>query len=266
MRLAAWVSLALISGISAYYLYQHPIQIRSDTVAAADPMKQVQQLAQQQVQAATRDILIETRRLSAAVGTLNTDRDRLYSRLSTIEQNIDSVTGSLARQTQAVPPASTSSSMVAASPPPVPAGSPLATSSNTLTSNSAADATLTRASFGVDLGSAPTVDGLRTLWRKDSATFAALASLQPVVAVRERPGTGGVNLRLIVGPLSDAAAAAKLCASLTAGAPRPCEPAVYDGQRLAMDAAPVAPPKKPVPLRLPSAPKQPVVAPQILPR
>src|SRR5262249_12716482 len=40
----------------------------------------------------------------------------------------------------------------------------------------------------------------------------------------------------VAGPLTDAAAAAKLCASLTERSKRACEPAVYDGQLLAMRA------------------------------
>lgn len=270
VRLAAWASLALLSGVSAYYLYQHPIQVgRSETVAVADPMKQVQQLAQQQALAATKDVLVEVRRLSAAVGTLNTDRDRLYSRLNALEQSIDSITGSLAKQTAVVSSPNVTS---------VPAATsdtgrlnPTMPSSDTSTVESTAsiaEAPVARTSFGVDLGTAPNVEGLRALWRKDISTSNALASLQPIVAVRERPGVAGVNLRLVAGPLTDAAAAARLCATLTAGVQRPCEPSVYDGQRLAMDVAspPAAPRKKPAPLRLPSAPRPPSNTPQILPR
>ena len=43
-----------------------------------------------------------------------------------------------------------------------------------------------------------------------------------------------MQLRLVAGPLSDAAAAAKICAGLIENE-RPCETAVFDGQRLAMN-------------------------------
>ena len=42
-----------------------------------------------------------------------------------------------------------------------------------------------------------------------------------------------MQLRLVAGPLSDAAAAAKICAGLIENE-RPCETTVFDGQRLAM--------------------------------
>jgi hypothetical protein len=44
-----------------------------------------------------------------------------------------------------------------------------------------------------------------------------------------------MQLRLVAGPLADAAAAAKICAALLESQ-RPCETTVFDGQRLAMKA------------------------------
>jgi hypothetical protein len=44
-----------------------------------------------------------------------------------------------------------------------------------------------------------------------------------------------MQLRLVAGPLSDAAAAARICAAITERE-RPCETTVFDGQRLAMTA------------------------------
>jgi hypothetical protein len=44
-----------------------------------------------------------------------------------------------------------------------------------------------------------------------------------------------MQLRLVAGPLNDAAAAAKICAHLVE-TDRPCATTVYDGQRLAMKA------------------------------
>jgi hypothetical protein len=76
--------------------------------------------------------------------------------------------------------------------------------------------------------------------------------------VKERPTGLGMQLRLVAGPLSDAAAAAKICAVLTESS-RPCETSIFDGQRLAMKAetapAEVAPaPARPAPRRR-AAPK-----------
>jgi hypothetical protein len=42
-----------------------------------------------------------------------------------------------------------------------------------------------------------------------------------------------MQLRLVAGPLSDAAAAAKICAGMIENE-RPCETTVFEGQRLAM--------------------------------
>ena len=64
------------------------------------------------------------------------------------------------------------------------------------------------------------------------------------MVIREGNNGLGMQLRLVAGPLSDAAAAAKICAGLIEK-DRPCETAVFDGQRLAMkaDEQPVREPK-----------------------
>jgi hypothetical protein len=95
-----------------------------------------------------------------------------------------------------------------------------------------------RTQFGVDLGGANSVGGLRALWRGllKSKSNAALTSLRPIIVIREASNGLGMQLRLVAGPLDDAAAAAKICAGLSENE-RSCETAVYDGQRLAMTAA-----------------------------
>jgi hypothetical protein len=94
-----------------------------------------------------------------------------------------------------------------------------------------------RTEFGVDIGGANSVPGLRALWRGllKSRANAPLAALQPIIVIREGRVGRGMQLRLVAGPLSDAAAAARLCAVLSEN-DRSCETAVYDGQRLAMKA------------------------------
>src|SRR5581483_6440312 len=52
----------------------------------------------QLLQSLARDSQNETRQLAAAVETLNNDRDRLYARVTVLEQGLESVTGTLARQ------------------------------------------------------------------------------------------------------------------------------------------------------------------------
>jgi len=62
-----------------------------------------------------------------------------------------------------------------------------------------------------------------------------LAALRPIIVVKESNTGLGMQLRLVAGPLNDAAAAAKICAALVERQ-RTCETAVFDGQRLAMKA------------------------------
>ena len=74
---------------------------RREQVAAADLARQAQQ-----IQSVARESQVETRRLASAIDTLNGDRDRLYSRITVLEQGLDSVTGAIARQNFRGPPGS----------------------------------------------------------------------------------------------------------------------------------------------------------------
>ena len=74
-----------------------------------------------------------------------------------------------------------------------------------------------------------------------SKSNAPLAALRPIIVVKEGSNGLGMQLRLVAGPLSDAAAAAKICAALIESE-RPCETTVFDGQRLAMKADEPQPP------------------------
>ena len=99
----------------------------------------------------------------------------------------------------------------------------------------AAESIATRTEFGVDLGGDRTVDALRAMWTslRTGKHGAVFEGLRPLVAVREGGKSGGVELRLVVGPLANAVAAARLCGSLAA-AGLACQPTVFDGQRLAV--------------------------------
>jgi hypothetical protein len=92
-----------------------------------------------------------------------------------------------------------------------------------------------RTEFGVDVGGANSVGGLRALWRGllKWRSSAALGGLQPIIVVKEGNNGLGMQLRLVAGPLTDAAAAARICAAMTIN-DRHCETTVYDGQRLAL--------------------------------
>lgn len=380
LRLGAWAASTVGALVIAILSYHWTQDLRREQVAALDLARQSQSL-QATAQA-------ENRRLTAAIETLNGDRDRLFARVTVLEQGLDSVTGAVTRQSvpasmvllsatvpitlpppaiaaPAVMPAHVSdpvattqepdaasaksapAAQVAAQPAPAQAAGPAApgepqrqampspslyappdpaaarlvetapSGPAVASRDKAADkpgdksadknvapaaktearkdaqpeakvqiantqpaaqepapaqaaaapaaeappapeVPAQRTDFGVDLGGANSLDGLRALWQgllKSRSNAASLASLRPIVVIRERSNGLGMQLRLVAGPLSDAAAAAKICAAL-AGSDRGCETAVYDGQRLALrapnepaQALPVAHPLTPLPVR-----------------
>jgi hypothetical protein len=403
-RLATWGVVAVGAVVVAVFANQSGMKSRHDEIAALDLTRQ-----SQQIQSVAKESQNETRRLASAIDTLNSDRDRVYSRLTSLEQGLESVTGAIAKQNAAAPasvasspaatpqaatpPASTpvaapqpvaqntapepapviapvmtvaaavpaekpanerwrgesrKSTQAAAAPvaaaTPTPSNAPPATSATPLMASksmigppdpaaakliepetpakSVAAATpapatpappatapatpalstaatttpapatsvaatpaaaptptqattpepapeitaaapaadkpaadkdkkdgpdaapaaapqlaVKRTEFGVDVGGANSVSGLRALWRGllKWRSNAALAGLQPIIVVKESNNGLGMQLRLVAGPLTDAAAAAKICAAMTIS-DRHCETTVYDGQRLALKA------------------------------
>jgi hypothetical protein len=101
---------------------------------------------------------------------------------------------------------------------------------------------LQRTEFGVDLGTANSLNGLRALWRGllKSRSNAPLQALRPVIMIKESTKGLGMQLHLVAGPLNDAGAAAKICAVMTENN-RTCDTTVFDGQRLSFKADDVAP-------------------------
>lgn len=360
-RIGSWGVAAVAAVVVAVMANQTSLGWRRGQLAAADLSRQAQQL-----QALTKESQNETRRLAAAIDTLNSDRDRLYSRVTVLEQGLDSVTGALARQNSAtaqppaavkstattdaqpvaqnqaaaapaptVAPAATSvapaattvvartdpapkadaaarsekpdaavkeqrpaiaSPAAAAAPPPssapmmtpsapatpqvaaksmlappdpgaqnpveaekpviakaedAPPSTPDVTASVEAKEPDVSEAASPRAAvqhteFAVDVGSANSISGLRALWRGLIKSNSELAALHPIITVKESATGLGMQLRLAAGPLSDAAAAAKICAALIESE-RTCEMTVFDGQRLAMKADEQPPSVKPPP-------------------
>jgi hypothetical protein len=339
-RLGSWGVASVGAVVLAVLANQSSIGWRRDQVAAADLTRQAQQL-----QSVARDSQSEARRLALAVETLNSDRDRLYSRVTSLEQGLESVTGTIAKQA-AVPvslrpvpawPAGETAAVLASPPPvvapvataaaaapakppkaavettveatvapepapatvssvgPAPQNPPVASPATplmaeksilappdpaagkligpeapkTVTSapipeivaavgvNAEAEAIapiLLRTEFGVDVGGANSVGGLRALWRGllKSKSNAPLSELRPIIVVREGAGGLGLQLRLVAGPLRDAAAAAKICAALIENR-RACETTVFDGQRLSLQADQPPAAAKPAPRKRSSA-------------
>jgi hypothetical protein len=382
-RIGSWGLGATAAVILAVMANQASLGLKREQVAAADLTRQAQQ-----IQLVARESQNEARRLAAAIDTLNSDRDRLYSRVTGLEQGLDSVTGAIARQSAAAasPPVAHVEPQAVPNPQPQPPVAPVATSPATApaadkstaataehaptvvysaakdavktdaakadsakleaakvemskaelakadlakaesakadlakadlakaelakaelpkveaakadtvkpepakaspstplvaaqsmmappdpaaskliepgkapnpvisgpipdvvaVAPSAADAeadddgapkvALRRTEFGVDLGSANSVNGLRALWRGllKSRSNAPLAALRPIIVIKESTKGLGMQLRLVAGPLNDAGIAARICAVLTENN-RPCETAIFDGQRLSL--------------------------------
>jgi hypothetical protein len=99
-RIGSWGAGAVAAVTLAVMANQSSLGWRREQVAAADLARQAQQ-----IQSVARESQVETRRLASAIDTLNGDRDRLYSRVTVIEQGLDSVTGAIARQSSAAPSA-----------------------------------------------------------------------------------------------------------------------------------------------------------------
>jgi hypothetical protein len=371
-RIGSWAMAAVGAVVVAVIANQSSLGWRREQLAAADLARQAQQ-----IQELARESQNEMRRLTSTIETLVNDRDRLSSRVTVLEQGLESITGAITRQNvpatapmamaskpapaattpqtasmapsgsegppapqnqgptpapvtmpvpapvpapvaaaaplppvpaatpeppaatdkprveakfgpapnvtmtvvgaAAVPPAASSAPappLVSTGPmmgPPDPAASKMTetphetgkdpaavpASPETLAplparEAGAADADLgksavQRTEFAIDLGSASSIGGLRALWRGLLKSNGELASLHPIIVVRESNTGLGMQLRLAAGPLQDAAAAAKICAVLLEN-DRRCETTVFNGQRLAITADEVPPATKPPPV------------------
>jgi hypothetical protein len=92
--------------------------------------------------------------------------------------------------------------------------------------------TAPRLEYAIDLGAAPNLAGLRSLWERVRIRQpASLGGLRPLVSVRDGAKPGSTELRLVAGPLADTNAVARVCAALLSVGIA-CQPAVFDGQRL----------------------------------
>jgi hypothetical protein len=198
----------------------------------------------------------EISRLNEAVRVLAAERDKLANRLDQIERSVGDITASIPkpRPVPAVeePPAAPTAPPVETVVPPNPSPRPQSTFQTpapqtmtqvvSATPQAAATETpstpdtpnTTRTEFGIDLGGEKTVDGLRARWATLRGNHgSALDGLRPLINVKEGQKPGTVELRLVAGPIPNAAAAARVCARLqTSGVP--CSPAVFDGQRLSL--------------------------------
>jgi hypothetical protein len=246
-RLMTWAGITLLAVSSALLAARSEAGgQRFARLWTPSPPVQPQTRAEAPRPAASDPLLVyETRRLADQIRVLAADREALVERLATVERTVGDVTASIPRGETAgaprppvrvvapappvaavVPPAATATPPASA---PVPVPSPTAAPA----SPEAADSTAIRTEFGVDLAGDPSIDGLRSRWQQLRAQHGpVLEGLRPVVAIQEGGGSG-LELRLVAGPLSNANAAARLCATLTLAGVN-CKPTVFDGQRLAL--------------------------------
>jgi hypothetical protein len=258
VRLGVWVAVATVAVVAAVLAARTETGVRRIasliSPEAHEPVRSAKgptpSMALRQA-----DQEAEQRRLSEAIRLLAADRDRLLARVNTLERNVEDVTGSIgnaptARAPQAALPAIPAAppSMVseppqaaaprpAATPVPTPQPAPNRVSSGHLATGvgtPASESVATKTEFGVDLGGNASIEGLKTLWSNLKAHQPTmLEGLRPVIAIRDGQKPGSVELRLIAGPIANANIAARLCAAFAA-AGQVCQPAVFDGQKLAL--------------------------------
>ncbi|MEO0383230.1 MAG: SPOR domain-containing protein [Pseudomonadota bacterium] len=88
--------------------------------------------------------------------------------------------------------------------------------------------------FAIDIGGAATLEDIDALWMNRKNSFSqTLGDLTPRILLQQT-STGTLDLRLVAGPINDAADAAILCAQLVAAGLERCLPAIFDGQQLAL--------------------------------
>jgi len=180
-----------------------------------------------------------TRQLADAVRVLASNDEQLRGRVAAVEHDLDDVTGSIrqvaavseARHTDDGPTVSATAAVTASTAAPINAPPPPAALQPT---EAATSAVPPPTQYGVDIGSGLTLQALRARWQTLRAAHPALLEgMQPIVRVGEIPHGSKIELRLVVGPLAQPGAATQLCSALTMFGMF-CQPAVYDGQHLAL--------------------------------
>jgi hypothetical protein len=178
-----------------------------------------------------------TRQLADAMRVLVSNEEQLRGRVSTVEHDLDDVTGSIrqvaaaseAKSAETGPTVSSTASVTASPIAPVNPPKPPAS----FTQNDPPGAPQAT-QYGVDIGSGLSLQAMRARWQTLRQEHPALLEgMQPIVSVREAPRSNKIELRLVVGPLAHPGEATQLCQALSMFNLF-CQPAVYDGQHLAL--------------------------------
>jgi hypothetical protein len=247
LRLASWgVAAAIALVVAVFSATSNTGSQRLMAAMSSPPTSQGKAISDVAQAARINETQSETRRLSDAVRSLNSDRDRLLARIASLERNLEDVTGSIRRQAVAAVPTTTpADAPVTAREPPasIPANHPSSSDSDQPAPPQGTQAE--EHAHGIDVGGAVNFEGLRVLWNSTRTSHAALVEgMRPLLATREHPKTRNTEFRLLIGPVANAGAAASLCATLTA-AKRYCQPVPFEGQQLSFAAPPPAPKRPP---------------------
>ncbi|HEY6023818.1 MAG TPA: hypothetical protein VIV34_06530 [Pseudolabrys sp.] len=246
------------------------LAIASQTKTASERLRQIfavnEPAAVAQMPPRVAQLESEVRLVTAQVRALTADRDRLTGRIALLESTIDDMTGAIKKQAAAtaaalaakaappVPSAPVTSTIAAAAsspptaapaaPPPSATAPPAPKTESPVAetvplppiriaaapTNETPPAT-TQNEFGLDLGGATTLEGVRQRWATVKANFGPLLSgMHPLASPEHRPGVAGY--RLVVGPLPNSAAATGLCAHFVA-ARTACRSAKFAGEQIA---------------------------------
>ncbi len=191
------------------------------------------------------DAQTETQRLADAVRGLAAQDDAINSRLAAVEHDMDDVTGSVAKQIEAAAaahraedgPTVAATASISATMTPYTATPPPGNFAVPATIQARMNGGVSpppEIAYGIDIASGVSLEELRTRWTAIRNAHPQLfAGLEPIATVKEFPRGNRLELRLVVGPLAEAGDAAQLCTSLAAVGLF-CQPAMFDGQRLAL--------------------------------
>lgn len=232
-RLVLWGSTAATAILAASLSGRDAIGTQRVAAALASLERPAVALLQSAPQAGAsaqsrQDAEAETKRLTDAINDLAADNGKLKTRVAALEQSVDDVTGSIARQSE---PAKASGGPAAA----WPADDQPAADTPADVAALVTPGLQPAVQYGVGLGNAAAIPTLRQRWSTIRALHARLfEGLTPTVALRDDPQPNRSELELVVGPLPDIDAAMRLCAA-AAAVRLPCEPTLFASQHLTLE-------------------------------
>ena len=207
-RIGSWGAAAVGAVTLAVMSNQWSLGLRREQIAAADLARQALQ-----IQSLTKESQNETRRLASAIETLDNDRDRLFSRVTVIEQGLDSVTGALAKQAAPAPSVSAAPQASAAAQAPnaaAPVPAPVTTTA----------------------AAAPAPDKMRAdAGKSDASGATGMVNLNTASTANAGPATTATTSPNPTSSPGSAAAAASLMTKSIMGPPDPAAPRLIEAAK-----------------------------------